>query len=128
MSIRTFLSKFAMVAAMTQLVVATPAEAQITFRLLQPVTQTEHSSARAVSADGSIVAGGGGVAPNESEYWYDATTWNTQGGRRTLGVLSPLIPGEINGVWSEVFALSDDGSVAVGSASLPPSNPEDYRL
>ena len=76
---------------------------------LGTMSSTPHDVARAVSADGLIVAGG--LATESSGEGREAFLWTQGAGFRTLG---DLPGGAFDGV---VNALSADGKVAVGSSS-----------
>ena len=75
-------------------------------------TGTEWSYANAVSADGSVVAGG---ATFGSSWMHHAFRWTIDGGMQDLGDLTVGGTGQ-----SVVNAISADGSVIVGWASYSP--------
>ena len=76
---------------------------------LGTMSSTPHDVARAVSADGLVVAGG--LVTESSGEGREAFLWTQGAGFRTLGDL-------LGGVFDSIVnALSADGKVAVGSSS-----------
>jgi len=72
------------------------------------------SAASGVSADGSVIVGGGGNGPEA--FTNEAFRWTSSGGMAGLGFL-PGIPTNGAQTYSNALALSADGSVVVGYGS-----------